>query len=530
MGKRNVIVSSLRRLEIYILTNLDELVINTPSLEYLELDYYNDKSHHCLIEKMPKLRQACVAAKFLYLKRLIRSITSVEFLTFCLVDHPSHGFDVYRDGFVFDQAVYGDGFVFDKLEHLELCICKEYASTVLDLCGLGNEEDFKAEDLTQNRKRPEARRLVEKRDREVTEFECFIFLVLYALSLFDETEGKKLRCFLQRNLPLHRAQALESFRLEFSHLDLEPEDIRLWVEAVVSRCVRELEISCISYPRKTDILPLPSSLYTCKSLVSLKLERTTLEDVPPMVCLPCLKNLQLIEVIYLNDEPFQRLLSICPVLEELRVMVDVYEVNGLRKIIVVVPSLLRLVLYIPDKLDEYVINTPYLKYLKLEYFNNNNSHQTHHTHQCLVEKMPKLREAYIDASFSYVERLFRSITSVNHLTLCLADILEDDVYCDGIVFNHLEHLELCICEKYASAVLVRLLKDSPNLRVLKLRRIKYNHDPDAVRLWSQPSTVPECLLSSLQTFKFSDYLPGDRDLASYFLQNARCLTTTRITS
>lgn len=112
----------------------------------------------------------------------------------------------------------------------------------------------------------------------------------------------------------------------------------------------------------------------------------------------------------MKNVSFQRLLSICPVLEDL--LVDGYEVNGLRKIIVVVPSLLRLVLSIPDKLYEFVMNTPSLKYLKLEYLNSK-------SHHCLIEKMPKLREAYIDASFPYMERLVGSITSVKRLALCL---------------------------------------------------------------------------------------------------------------
>lgn len=41
------------------------------------------------------------------------------------------------------------------------------------------------------------------------------------------------------------------------------------------------------------------------------------------------------------------------------------------------------------------------------------------------------------------------------------------VYGDGFVFNQLEHLKLCVCTN-ESNLLVRLLEDSPNLRVLDI--------------------------------------------------------------
>ncbi|CAH2079745.1 unnamed protein product, partial [Thlaspi arvense] len=50
--------------------------------------------------------------------------------------------------------------------------------------------------------------------------------------------------------------------------------------------------------------------------------------------------------------------------------------------------------------------------------------------------------------------------------------------------------------------------------------------------WNPPSSVPQCMLSSLQTFEFSGYLgiPKERDVAVYILQNAHCLKTATILS
>ena len=45
--------------------------------------------------------------------------------------------------------------------------------------------------------------------------------------------------------------------------------------------------------------------------------------------------------------------------------------------------------------------------------------------------------------------------------------------------------------------------------------------------WNQPSSVPECLLSSLQILNWEGYFgrPQDRDIAVYILRNARHLRT-----
>ncbi|CAA0394489.1 unnamed protein product [Arabidopsis thaliana] len=217
--------------------------------------------------------------------------------------------------------------------------------------------------------------------------------------LYSESEFKSLQCFLDRNLPLHRAPVIESFRLELSGLYFKPEDIRMWVVVVVSRYIRELEIYC---PEKQHILP--SSLYTCKSLVILKLDGGIILDVPPMVCLPSLRTLEL---------------------------------KG----------------YTCD-VDEFVIDTPSLEYFKLE-------DRNYDSHPCLIENMPKLTVAYVDVRSTDLQSLIGSITSVKYLT-----ISSKAMFGDGFIFNHLEHLTLRVWDDYPWNVLVQVLKDSPNLREL----------------------------------------------------------------
>ncbi|CAH8268649.1 unnamed protein product [Arabidopsis lyrata] len=297
------------------------------------------------------------------------------------------------------------------------------------------------------------------------------------------SECMRLQCFLDKNLPLHRAPVIESFRLVLSSTNLESESIKLWVVIAVSHCVRELEIIYFSFPEKPNILP--SNLHTCKSLVILKLNGEILLDVPRMAFLPSLKTLQLQSVNYFNDESLQRLLSNCPVLEDLSVYL--LEDDRMGKLTVVVPSLQSLSLFIPYcyDIDGIVIETPSLKYFNLKDDNDK-------SHFYLVENMPNLIEAYVAVEIPNIKSLIGSITSVKSLAIC-----SEAMYDEGFVFNQLKHLKLCRCKKHSSDLLVRLLKDSSNLQGLDLFEMDY-HEKNGMVYWNQPSTVPECILLSVK--------------------------------
>ncbi|CAA7055750.1 unnamed protein product [Microthlaspi erraticum] len=337
-----------------------------------------------------------------------------------------------------------------------------------------------------------------------------------------------LQDFIDKNLPLHRTPVIESLRFKTIYAYIIPEDIQRWIEIAVSRHVRELDISYLSEEENI----FPSNFYTCNSLVILKLEFVTLTDVPSMVCrLPSLKTLQLEKVVYKGKETLQGLLSICPVLEELSIHFD-DDLEVMEEITIIVPSLQRLSLSIDDflGLERYVIDTPCLKYFKLEDHNSKG-------HYCEIKNMPKLREAYVDVVFFVLKSVLGSITSVNRLTIC-AQIRkeggEDDVYGGGFVFKQLQHLKLCLCKMDSSNLLGKFLKGSPNLQVLDISHMK-DHGTDnnyryPVVYWNQPSDVPKCLLSCLQIFKWSRYFrrPQDIDIGVYILKNARLLSTTTI--
>ncbi|ESQ28694.1 hypothetical protein EUTSA_v10018628mg [Eutrema salsugineum] len=335
---------------------------------------------------------------------------------------------------------------------------------------------------------------------------------------YSLSECKRLRCFLDRNLPLHRALVIESFRLHLNNQHFKREGIKLWLQFAVSRCLRELEVS-YSNRRKRNISL--SCLYNCKSLVILKLSGAILVDVPRMVSLPSLKTLQLRDVTYSDKKSLQRFLSICPVLEELSV--DLGDDDQMGKLAISIRSLQSLTLSVAYdcEVDELVIDTPSLKYFKLvDRFDDGRT--------LLVGNMPELREAHIDVDYFDNHNLIGSITWVKRLT-----ISANPYYAYAFVFNQLEHLKLFIEKSYSLDLLVRLLKESPNLQVLDLYNMEKKYlMSDDLEAWDQPSTVPECMLSSLRIFSWSLYFgrPAERDLAVYILENARLLKTATISS
>ncbi|CAH2070247.1 unnamed protein product, partial [Thlaspi arvense] len=290
------------------------------------------------------------------------------------------------------------------------------------------------------------------------------------------------RDFINQNLPLHKAPIIESLRLRFLSALFRHADLNLWVEIAVSRCVRELEL-CIDHDSV-----LPNSLYTCKSLVTLKLQgKNVLVDVPGTVCLPSLKTLELKRVAYFNEDSLRLLLSCCPVLEDLVIFRD-DEPDNLKVLVVTVPSLQRLWIINSCSSGDCVIDTPSLKYFEVEDHRDSFSYSIKH--------MTKLEEAYIS--------------------------VKKAMYHAGIVFDQLEHLKLSVMKNDWSKLLFRLLNDSPKLQVLSLSVFGFFVDQEQISWSIEQSSIPKCLLKSFETFEFRGYYKGgleERDILSFLFKH-----------
>uniref|UniRef100_M4DRG8 FBD domain-containing protein n=1 Tax=Brassica campestris TaxID=3711 RepID=M4DRG8_BRACM len=286
------------------------------------------------------------------------------------------------------------------------------------------------------------------------------------------------RSFLSNKAPI----------LKHLHLSLGPDcpsvDIGLWINLALSRRVGELHIHIvIPYPKKVSVT-LPSSLYTSENLQRLSLTNCVFLDGPVHVLLPSLKTLSLKTVTYTDNTSLQIFLSGCPNLEVLSVE-DRYDGPPM-DVIVVVPSLQRLHMSHGniETRGTYVLDVPSLKSLEIRDSARCNFRQ--------IENMPELVNARVCFGASSTHEFLKALTSVRRLTLTQPLTLKSEV---AIYFS----------------------------------------DMDNPSGWKPPSSVPECLLHSVEAFEWFQYKGRqvDREMATYVLKNALRLKTatfsTRLT-
>lgn len=218
--------------------------------------------------------------------------------------------------------------------------------------------------------------------------------------------------FVDRSLLLSTAPVLESlqFNIRRKCSDI---DIGFWIRTAVKRGLRELSFDYWPHNTINEPSKLPQSLFTCGTLVVLKLTDVSLVDVTFPVCFQLLKTLQLSCVIYIDDETPQKLLSSCKILQELDVNrvkndnVTIFSIN--------VPSLQKLIFDgkwgTHDGISEFVMNAPSLKFLEINDCSNG----------CMVEKMPELVDANLEAIYWNTDNILSSFTSVKRLSLCLGE-------------------------------------------------------------------------------------------------------------
>ncbi|EOA17792.1 hypothetical protein CARUB_v10006186mg [Capsella rubella] len=318
-------------------------------------------------------------------------------------------------------------------------------------------------------------------------------------------------------LAKNNPQVLE--RLDFKLIsDSSGDRVSPWVAHAVSCGLRELRIEFLY-----TSLYLPSYVYKCGTLKTLILCKLHLEDLPPWACLPSsLKTLHLLSVRFSCDESVQRLLSICPVLEDLVVRRSTY--TSVEIFTISVPTLRSLSIDYskavsqPAGVHGFVVNAPSLRYLNIrDPFSN----------LLTFTNMPELVKANVKVVCDQPKSLIGSLTSVRHLSLCTK--ISNNPYHRDIFGLFLEHLELCTCSAEWLNLLTRILQDAPRLRVLKLKSIHYVHYND---LWNQPSSVPKCLSSHLEILEWREYkgTKTEKKLAKYILGQARHLKMATFTS
>ncbi|VVB01399.1 unnamed protein product [Arabis nemorensis] len=125
--------------------------------------------------------------------------------------------------------------------------------------------------------------------------------------------------FHEKFLPQLR---LQTFKLKSRIVEID--GLKDRIATVIDHRIQHLYVkSSVFYREEGRLLPfvdtMPLNLYTCKTLVSLKLSDSGLHD-PGFVSLPCLKLMHHRDIRWLAPMTLEKLLSGCPLLEELSLL------------------------------------------------------------------------------------------------------------------------------------------------------------------------------------------------------------------
>ncbi|CAA7062584.1 unnamed protein product [Microthlaspi erraticum] len=241
------------------------------------------------------------------------------------------------------------------------------------------------------------------------------------IEINDNTDHGRFVRFVDRSLFLNTAPVLESLHFKLARQCSEA-DIGFWTRIAAERGLRELNFE-YSYTIDEPIR-LPQSLYTCGTLVVLKLENVSLVDIRFPVCFQLLKTLHLDTVIFLDDESPEKLLSSCPVLEVLEL--DRAKDDNVDTFSVTVPALQSFIYCATEGDSELVMNTPSLKYFKT----------LDSGFRCVIEYLPEIVEAHVEVICLNTDDILRSLAPLKRLLLCLPT---EPRLPTGCVFHQLEH-------------------------------------------------------------------------------------------
>lgn len=357
--------------------------------------------------------------------------------------------------------------------------------------------------------------------------------------LFGPVRTNRFSNFVDSVFMLIKSSYLNSFRLNCCHdldvfssnnHDLDGYRVNLWVIAALSRNVRNLYL-CLSI-RRYDMLP--SEIFNSKTLVVLKLD---IRYGPPpapgpfrlrrlrSVCLPSLEVLHLHSIKFLDDTSTQKLISSCPVLEELEIHGCSWQ-KELRGFHVSARALQRL--SIQNSFNRYrdfqlmVIDAPNLLYLR--YFD---------AVPVTVSVLSLKSLVKADISLPYgppfydgiTRNLMKAIASVKHLNLSMSFLKEESNYIGLPMFPNLISLELG--GEAGWKMLPHLLEHSCHVERLVLKFGISCEDFEGRELchgfWLQK--VPSCLsfhLKTIELFSFSGS-KGQLEVVKYFLNKAKVL-------
>ncbi|KAH7845144.1 hypothetical protein Vadar_017556 [Vaccinium darrowii] len=333
--------------------------------------------------------------------------------------------------------------------------------------------------------------------------------------------------FVERVLSLHDASDIKSLRI-ISYELVNSSHVNLWISTSVRHNVEELNLSL---PWEAQVV-LPCCLYTCQSLVVLKLSMNAALNVPSLIQFSNLKTLELSDLTFSDDDSTQHLFSSCTVLQELALVNCIWE--NLKTIVICIPTLKRLNIE-----NEYVEPPADVHSCVTKIYAANLIH-LHFTHCLMVDFRLYDLSSLVDATTilfyedvleeDIIPRLLglltaicnvRKLTTTNDAFMYLEQV--DNLLDRLPTFCNMTHLVLDgDLYVHLFGVVIDLLEKTPNLESL-------NFDGGFdVDFWDGTwmfGRVPSCFSSSLKTVRIA-YFDGKRiamQFIRFLLQNATVL-------
>ncbi|KAJ4915704.1 F-box/FBD/LRR-repeat protein [Raphanus sativus] len=351
---------------------------------------------------------------------------------------------------------------------------------------------------------------------------------------YSYREDEAVLRFLDRFLEFNPDLRLLKVKVKYGSVGLKDR-----ISTVIQRGPQHLDVEGLTYYKD-----MPLNLYTSRTLVSLTITYSGLED-PGLVYMPCLKSMTLVKPLFRDDECLERLVSGCPVLEELTLVRDTHssyvgEVDSFVRVRSGSLKRFRVPLwyeeeYCTSRFAKYAIeiDAPRLEHMTLgeDQFDS-----------IAVKNLDSLFRVDLDIKFGGFKlgeffvpedsserknfgHLFLSgILSVRHMIISEKTVEALHLYSDvGLIpkFISLTRLEAvfpCILSQFLPV----FLECCPNLKHLILEVVGLRWTEEAFEL----TNVPECFLSTLECVELKRicyWKEAEIKVATYFLENAAVL-------
>ncbi|XP_019082847.1 PREDICTED: F-box protein At3g62430-like [Camelina sativa] len=332
----------------------------------------------------------------------------------------------------------------------------------------------------------------------------------------------------------HAIHRLRRFSLKLQSLDFAQ-------YSTVNDCLRDA-FKCGVLDLELDVnvqgdYSLPSEIFTCKSVVKMKLgSGFVIDSLPKNALLPALKTL-LLDSVRFNDTvgcAFTRLLSACPVLEEL--VIDGFNCERWNwSHIVCSQTLRRLTIRraytVEEDFEDYEFkrisfDIPSLAYLEYDDYIHD---------EFPVVNLDSLVEATLDFNLltfwnkTDPTNLFSGLKNVQILRLDCADtVLLFGVGSEtATVFENMSHLYMPTETHFCWDGLKRFVKKSPNLRTLTIGDLHYRDLKSVCKCVEGYSFLLNSPIEILKITRFNGSI-GEMVQLKHFLEKLQCLVLLKV--